>query len=266
MRLVFLGTGGPGNPHIGAARGMVTLASRGTNAIVVQPDYPAPPTLLLDAGPDIRTLWAMWQEAPPHPDAVLLSHGHFDHIGGMSEFRRLDAKLPVYGTASTLADLTRFGAVVNEADPSINFDPHELPERGAAEVCGVAVETVPLYHGSAPCTGFILRHDGRTVAYLADTEPRVEPDVCSAVSGCDVLIVNTPFISDVPIPGIHPSLADAHERHISALQAVALAQAVGAKRLVLTHFMHPTTEHDLRELAAAHPWVITPVDGQTLDL
>jgi len=57
MRLVFLGTGGPGNSHIAATHGTVTLSNRGTNAIVVQPDYPASPTLLLAARKRVREFY-----------------------------------------------------------------------------------------------------------------------------------------------------------------------------------------------------------------
>lgn len=266
MRLVILGTGGPGNPEIGIPRERIGLVPRGSNAIVVQPDYPDGPTLLLDAGPDIRAQWAAWKDAPPQPDAILLSHGHFDHIGGMGNFRRCAAPVPVYATAPTLADLARYGAVVTRRNPAINLAPHGLPERGMADVLGVAVETMPLHHGGDPCTGFVLRHGGKAVAYLADTEPTVEPEVRAAVAGCDVLIVNAPFIHEAPLPGIHPSLADAHERHISVGQAVALAREVGAKRLVLTHFIHPVTERELHVVSAAHPWVTIPDDGQTLDV
>lgn len=43
MRLVFLGTGGGGNPPIGVARDALGIIDRGNNARVVQPNYPAPP-------------------------------------------------------------------------------------------------------------------------------------------------------------------------------------------------------------------------------
>lgn len=266
MRLIFLGTGGAGNPPIGVDGRAAGLAPRGTNALVVQPNYPSRPTLLLDGGSDIRAQWAAWEDAPPQPDAVLLSHGHFDHIGGMGEFRRCASPVSVYGTAPTLAQLARLGAVVYRKDPSLNLALHELAERGTTEIAGIAVETVPLHHGDEPLVGFILRHGGATLAHLTDTGPTVEPEVRAAVAGCDVLVVNTPFMHDAPLPGIHPSLADGHERHLSIPQAIALACEVRAKRLVLLHVLHTVPERTLREVAAAYPWVLIPDDGQILDL
>lgn len=266
MRLVFLGTGGAGNPPIGVDARAADLAPRGTNALVVQPNYPDPPTLLVDAGPDLRAQWAAWEDAPAQPDAVLLSHSHFDHIGGMGEFRRCVAPVSVYGTAPTLARLAHLGAIVQRKDPSLNLTPHELAECGRALIDGVTVEIVPLHHGDEPLIGFILRHGGKTMAHLTDTGPIVERAVRATICSCDVLVVNTPFMHDAPLSGIHPSLADGHERHLSIPQAITLAREVGAKRLVLLHFLHTVSERTLRDVAATYPWVVIPRDGEHLDV
>lgn len=263
MRLVFLGTGGGGNPPIGVDARAANLAARTSNALVIQPNYPDPPTLLVDAGQEIRLQWAAWKGAPLQPDAVLLSHGHQDHYLGMGLFRRCATPVPVYGTAPTLNQLAQFGATVYANDPTMNLVPHELPECGEATVCGIEVETVPLHHND-PLTGFIVRHEGVVFAHLGDTGPHIEPDVRAAITSCDVLAVNAPFLHNEP-PGDDP-MAYAYPHHISITAAIALAQEVGAKRLVLLHFLHTTPERELAAVAARHPWVIVPHDGQTLDV
>ena len=61
-------------------------------------------------------------------DALVLSHGHRDHIGGLSLLGKL-GNPPVYGTAAVLRNLPK--------DPVAR----PLPVRGRAEVLGIAVET-----------------------------------------------------------------------------------------------------------------------------
>ncbi len=197
MRLVFLGTGGGGIPPIGVDFKTAGILRRGSNALVLQPNYPDPPTLLIDAGPDIRTQWTAWPDAPPQPDGMILTHGHVDHIAGMIEFRRCPTPVPVYGTNPTLAQLAQFGAIVVPQDASLNLAPQTIPEQGQAAIAGIPIETVPLHHND-PLTGVIVRQGGRAVVHLSDTAAQVEANVRTAISGCDVLIVNTPFITDTP--------------------------------------------------------------------
>lgn len=252
MRLIFLGTGGGGIPPIGVDATAADLVRRGSNALVLQPNYPDPPTVLVDAGADIRTQWLDWMGAPPHPDAIVLTHGHLDHIEGIVEFRRCMQPVPVYADATTLTTVAQYGEFFVPGDPTLNLAPQELPERGVATVAGIAIETFPLHH-NMPLTGFVVRHGGKTIANLTDTAATVESEVRKLIAGCDVLIVNTPFLTD-------------YLSHISIPQAISLAEEVAAKRLVLLHFSHLVPERDLARLAAAHPQVTMAHDGMTLDL
>ncbi len=263
MRLVFLGTGGGGNPPIGIDRDAAGIIDRTSNALVVQPNYPEPPTLLIDAAPDIRMQWAAWREAPLQPDAMVLTHEHQDHLLGMGEFRRCVNRMPVYATPRTLDHLARFGELMFASDPTLNLTPHALPERGEATIAGVTVETVQLHH-LVPVTGVIIRHGGKTFAHLSDTGPLVEPDVRAAIAGCDVLAVNTAFLHDTPQDD--GPMAYAYQHHISIPAAIRLAQEVGAKKLALLHFSHTTPERELQRIAAENPSVLIPKDGEALDL
>lgn len=99
------------------------LGAKGPAAIVVEAQGKR---LLLDAGgalhPDDTITWARNLAV----DAVLISHDHIDHIGGVAE---LAENVPLYCTP-----------LVAKALPP-NRAWHPLPERGSLEVEGIGVTT-----------------------------------------------------------------------------------------------------------------------------
>jgi phosphoribosyl 1,2-cyclic phosphate phosphodiesterase len=231
---------------------------RSSVASVLQPNHPDPPTLLLDAGPDLWSQWMDWEEAPLRPDAVIASHSHFDHVFGLANFWYCDPPVPLYALPETLADIERLAASSStggrEYDRSgvFNMEPRALPERGAVTIGGVRVETVPLHH-VCPLAGVLVRHRGRFFAHLSDTSPVVEAPVREALRGCDVLVVNAPG-------------PEGTGAHLGFAGAVALARDVGAERLVLTHISHSVRQEALAGIEAAHPWVTVAYDGMVLDV
>jgi len=250
MRLVFLASGWGGVPPIGSP---TTSPRRGYSDLVIQPNYPDPPTILVDASPHIWHHWTVWSGAPPRPDAAILTHSHYDHIAGLMDLRSLNPPLPVYGTPEVFADVERFASAVMRNSPNfpLALDLHPLPERGWFEVGDVAFEALPMHH-LIPVTGLLMHHGGRAVAALGDTTAVVDAAVRSAIRGCDVLIVHTPEIAD-------------SNMHIGATGALALAREVGAKRIVLTHLGPSLTSEVISEIARTNTWVTFAYDGMVLD-
>jgi len=216
---------------------------------VLQPDYPKPTTILIDAGPDIWSQWTDWQDAPVRPDAIILTHRHADHTGGIDHFRHSDEPVPIYAPPDVLAFIDELAAIFTKLR---SLDWHPIPANGAATICGAHFQMIPLHHG-VPLSGLLLRHGGRSAAYLVDTSPIVEESVRDAIRGCDLLIVNAPFLED-------------HTEHIGVYSAVRLAWEVGAKRLILSHIAHETPLDALATVEAEYDWVTVAYDGMVLDL
>lgn len=250
MRLVFLGSSGMGIPRIGVPPPPDTI-HRTTNGLVIQPNGGSTPTLLVDAGPDIRLQWTNWPDAPLRPDAVFVTHCHFDHVGGIPNFFRLEPPMPVYGSADTLARLQAFAASI-VPDEVNDLELHVVPDQGAATICDMRVETLALHH-TIPVTGLLVRHEGKTLAHLADTNATVEAPVREAISACDLLIVDTPRLRS-------------SDSNIGVYDALTLAREVGAKRLVLTHIQQGVAPNELAAIAAEHRWMTVAHDGMVLDL
>ena len=89
-RLTFLGTGtSQGVPIIGCTcavcRSKDPRDNRLRSAVLVEF---AGRTILVDAGPDFRQ--QMLREGVRHLDAILLTHNHRDHTGGLDDVRSLN--------------------------------------------------------------------------------------------------------------------------------------------------------------------------------
>ena len=90
VELIFLGTGtSQGVPIIGCNCPKCTSADsrdkRLRSSALVKMDGL---TILVDAGPDFRA--QMLREGVSHLDAILLTHNHKDHTGGLDDVRSLN--------------------------------------------------------------------------------------------------------------------------------------------------------------------------------
>ncbi len=101
----------------------------------------------------------------------------------------------------------------------------------------VALETCPVPHTAESVAIGITAPDGRLV-YTGDTGP--SPELTTWATGCDLLL------AECSLPE-----AQAIDQHLTPERAGDLAQAAGAKRLVLTHFYPPVETTDPARVAAA---------------
>jgi ribonuclease BN (tRNA processing enzyme) len=188
--------------------------------------------VLVDCGATSLTALRRCGLEPGEISAVLVSHLHGDHFGGLpflildGQFSHRTRPLTVVGPPGT-ADRLRAtmeclfpGSAAAARDFAVAVT--ELAPGGQAELAGIRVGGWPAAHPSgAPALSLRLELGDRVIAYTGDTA--WTNSLVELAAGADLLIAEA-YYRDKPVPH-HLRLADI-EAHLTELDC---------RRLVLTH-------------------------------
>jgi phosphoribosyl 1,2-cyclic phosphate phosphodiesterase len=227
LELTFLGTGtSNGIPVIGCTCDVCTSSdpcdtrSR-TSAVVTWDNL----TILIDTAPELR-LQARATELN-RIDAVLFTHAHADHTGGLDDLRRFNEinqqHLPVYAspiTAKALRD--RYAYAFVDHFPFYGGKPdltlHEFT--GSIDMDGKTIVAVPVMHGQLEVSGFRFG----PLAYITDAKS-IPPESMALLEGVEVLVLNG--LRERP-----------HPTHLSLAEAVEVSRQIGPGKTYLVHLSH----------------------------
>jgi phosphoribosyl 1,2-cyclic phosphate phosphodiesterase len=257
MRLTFLGTGTSfGVPQIGCdcavCRSTDPRDKRTRSGAILET---AESTILIDTPPELRL--QLLAGGFSQIDAVVYTHEHADHINGIDDLRIFSVRqrrpLPIYGPPETL-DRVRasFNYIFDDAvrpfegtsKPRLTLHPTEPGQR--VTMAGVEVLPLAFQHGHLRVFGYRFG----SLAYITDVKA-IPETAFDLLRGLDVLVLNALWWRP-------------HPTHLSISEAVAAAQALGARRTYLTHLTHETGH---AELEAQLPSGIFPAhDGLTVEV
>ena len=229
MRLTFLGTGtSTGVPEIGCTCPVCTSKDprdkRFRSSVLVEAEGAK---ILIDCGPDFRCQALRYHISAL--DAVLLTHEHYDHVGGLDDLRPFSRSgLNIY-TEANVADAirTRLPYVFRKdrypGVPDLHI--HEITLE-PFYVAGVEVIPIRLMHASLPIMGF--RIGG--MAYLTDVKMIPEEEFAK-LADLDLLVIDA-------------LRREPHLSHICVDEALDYVARINPRRTYFTHMSHRIGLHE----------------------
>lgn len=233
MKVLFLGTGtSTGNPEIGCQCEVCTSSDprdwRLRASVLVETEGKR---LLIDCGPDFR--WQMITHKIYHLDAVLVTHEHYDHVGGLDDLRPFgrEKDVDIYAEENVAQAIkTRIPYVFWEHKyPGVpNLLLHTIANE-PFRVAGIEVVPIRVMHARLPILGFRVGN----MAYITDVKYIPEEEYAK-LENLDVLIIDA-------------LRADPHPSHESLGEALANIARIRPKESYLIHMSHRIGLHAVVE-------------------
>jgi phosphoribosyl 1,2-cyclic phosphate phosphodiesterase len=206
--------------------------------------------VLVDAGPDFR--YQMLRAGVSSLDAILLTHNHKDHTGGLDDIRAFNyhekRATQIYCEKYVEESLRKeysyaFEEIKYPGAPE--WDVHIIDENPFT-IKGVEITPIRGRHFKLPVLGYRFGN----IAYCTDMN-HIPEEEYSKLQGLDHFIINC-------------VRRGRHISHYSLEQAIEVAEKVGAKHSWLTHLSHQLPCHE--ELTKELPEGILPAfDGLVIE-
>jgi len=185
--------------------------------------------ILFDIGPDFRQ--QMLRYKVDYLDAILITHAHRDHVGGLDDIRSFNyvqhRKMDVF--------LNEEAEVAIRRDYRYIFEPHIYPGLPEAELHRVkedsfiagGEEVVPIHvmHKDLPILGYRIGD----LAYITDAN-FIQPEEMAKLNGVKVLVINA-------------LRKEKHFSHFCLPEALEVISQVAPERAYLTHISHEMGLH-----------------------
>jgi phosphoribosyl 1,2-cyclic phosphate phosphodiesterase len=233
MELHFLGTGDAvGTPKVGCTCETCGLArdlgiQRLRTSLLVEEGERY---LLIDTSPDLRQ--QLLCTGSPHIDAVIWTHGHYDHYTGFGEFYRVQDPPPVYGAEETLSYCAPiFGF--------LPFERHRVEPCTPFTLLGLTVTLFPVNHPPGPSFGVRIDSPEGSIAYTGDTRADIPDGSRALLSGVDLLVLDAIVPPEIRL--------NKHMNYEDALRMAAEAKPAEYRLVHLSHLIPWSLPHIARD-------------------
>jgi phosphoribosyl 1,2-cyclic phosphate phosphodiesterase len=231
MKLTFLGTGtSQGVPVVACGCDVCKSDDihdkRLRTSVLVETDNAV---FTIDAGPDFRQ--QMLREKVKKLDAIFVTHGHKDHVGGMDDIRAFNfiqrKPMTVYADEIAANSIMKefYYAFEDDKYPGVpNFD-LKLINYEPIIFKGVKIIPVPMMHLHLPVTAFRIGD----LTYITDAN-HIPEDSFKLIEGSEILIINA-------------LRKTKHISHFNLEEALEVIARVNPRKAYLTHISHLMGKH-----------------------
>ena len=189
--------------------------------------------IVIDCGPDFRQ--QMLREDVRALDALVMTHAHKDHTGGIDDIRAFNfiqqKPVTIYcDYATELGIKEQFSYAFTDTDypylPKMNFV--QIAD-DVFEVDGLKFLPINVIHGKMPVKGFRIAD----FTYITDAK-EIIPSELDKIRGTKTLIINA----------LRP---EPHYSHLSIQQAIDIVQEIKPERAYFIHMSHQFGLHDIMQ-------------------
>lgn len=210
--------------------------------------------ILLDVSPDFRQQGL--KHKLDHVDGLLLTHTHYDHIGGLDDLRAYnffsDKPIPCLLSKETLEELKKGYHYIfkpSSKDETLSTQLKFMvleKESGEVEFEGIKISYLSFHQKATKVTGYRIGD----LAYISDIK-EYDESIFSQLKNLNILIVSALRPQSSPL-------------QFSLEEALDFSKRVGAKRTYFTHIAHEIDHEKIsKKLIANH---FLAYDGLELEL
>lgn len=161
--------------------------------------------------------------------AILVTHEHSDHLGGVGPFARRH-RLPVWLTAGTLTAWSGAAVPVQKVSPHTAFSLGDLQ-----------IQPYPVPHDAREPCQYVFSDGARRLGLLSDAGS-ITQHMCDRLSGCDGLLLecnhDRTALRDGPYPAFLQARVGGDYGHLSNDQAAALLLRLDCRKLQHLALIH----------------------------
>lgn len=181
--------------------------------------------ILIDAGPDMRQQLLNHQVI--HLDAILVTHEHYDHLGGIDDIRPL-------GEASIFCEKNVADSIYKTMHYCFRENKYPgVPKMKLTEIAeddffihNIKITPIRVFHSKLPILGFRIGD----FAYLTDVKSIPESSFIR-LKGLKTLVINA-------------LRKEEHIAHLNLEEAINISQKIDAQTTYFTHFSHDLGLHE----------------------
>lgn len=232
-RLTFLGTGtSQGVPIIACTCAICLSANqkdkRLRTSVLIETDQTS---FVIDSGPDFRQ--QMLRAKVASLDALLFTHSHKDHLGGLDDVRAfnyiLNRPMDVYATHETECMIRNdFAYIFSEPSypgvPQIQL--HTIDAAQSFQIGDITIQPIAVMHHKMPVLGFRIGN----LTYITDAN-YISSKELEKIKGSEILILNA-------------LRREKHISHFTLSEALDIANQTKVSQAYFTHISHQLGLHD----------------------